>query len=70
MTGIMPKAQMDALEALGWDFVQTGSNAWEWMKFNSNKTLLPGKYILPTGLLARQGSKTWRDDLAKTEGSS
>ena len=38
------------LEALGWDFVPTGPNEWEWVKFKDGAPI------------ARQGDDIWRRD--------
>lgn len=53
--GIMPRAQMDGLKVLGWNFMQIGSNEWEWIRFGCHGEIE-----------ARQGSGAWRDDLAST----
>jgi hypothetical protein len=46
-------AQITALEKLGWTFMMTGPNEWDWIKF--------GKDDRST---ARGGDETWARDMA------
>lgn len=43
-----------AMVKLGWEFVPTGPNEWEWLKFDQHDNII-----------ARQGDKEWGSDLNK-----
>ena len=48
---------MDKMKAFGWDFVPTGPNEWEWVKFDN-----------AGNVCAREGSKTWHEDIKEAGG--
>lgn len=49
----------DFMESLGWEYVPTGPNEWEWLKFDAS-----GKCI------ASQGDETWTKDCSEWEAIS
>jgi hypothetical protein len=53
MTLPLLKEEMVWLESLGWEFMPTGPNEWEWLKFD-----IDGNVVV-----AQQGSAEWCRDL-------
>jgi hypothetical protein len=51
--------QITALEKLGWTFMMTGPNEWDWMKVEPGLTR--GGYHV----CARGGDETWARDVAE-----
>jgi len=51
--GKFTKDEITALKVMGWDFVPTGPNEYDWIKFDKYGTSI-----------ARGGSATWRYDTA------
>lgn len=43
---------MTELKKLGWEFMQTGPEEWQWMKFNPESG----------AVIAVQGDETWKKD--------
>lgn len=54
-----PDTVQHALNALGWEFVPTGPNEWEWRKFDA-----AGRCV------AAQGGATWVADVARAHGTA
>lgn len=55
----LSKATIEKLKSWGWDFMPTGPNEWEWMKFDAE-----GKRV------AVGGDSEWQDDLTAANHSN